>query len=311
MILCGVFSGMGSLGRAQDVRDAVEPPILGRYEGSVIREQTIQAFDRVTMNTRLGAQGKFEGITVEGRHALTILRGPRGRSALEIFTNYANALNTAGFKTAFRCSREQCPRGMFLEGLGPDPNGGLRRPLVLNGDGSIEDAHYMVATRIVPAGTEYVRIVAMGPKLPVAVLEVVQPSVMETRVKVVESATMKSEIAQRGKVALYAMFFDFDRAELKPESKPQLEELAKYLRSEPAVKVFVVGHTDGSGKLEYNNDLSRRRAAAIAGALVSEYQIAAARLSAQGVGPLAPVATNDSEEGRTLNRRVEVVKRLE
>ena len=310
-ILCGVYFGTGSACPGQDVKNAVEPPIVGRYEGSTIRVQSQQAFDRVNMTTRLGAQGKFEGITVEGRHSLTVLQGPRGRSALEIFTNYANALNTAGFQTVFRCSREQCPRGMFQEGLGPDAYSGIRRPFVLSGDGSIEDQHYMVASRITPAGTEYARLVAGGPRLPVTVVEIVQPSLMETRVKVMESATMKSELAQRGRVALYAIFFDFDKAELKPESKPQLEELAKYLRSEPAAKVFVVGHTDGKGTLEYNTDLSRRRAIAVAGALVNDYQISAARLSAHGAGPLAPVASNDTEEGRTLNRRVEVVKRLE
>ena len=110
---------------------------------------------------------------------------------------------------------------------------------------------------------------------------------------------------------MYAVFFDFDRAELKPESKPQLEELTKYLRSDPGMKVFIVGHTDGVGKVEYNQDLSRRRAEAVVAALVSEHRIATTRLSAHGVGPLAPLATNDTGEGRALNRRVEVVKRLE
>ena len=72
---------------AQDVRNAVEPPIVGRYEGSVIKEQSVRAFDRATMSTRADPQGKFESITVEGRRTLTALQGPRGRSALEIFTN--------------------------------------------------------------------------------------------------------------------------------------------------------------------------------------------------------------------------------
>ena len=296
---------------AQDVRNAVEPPIVGRYEGSVIKEQSVRAIDRATMSTRADPPGKFESITVEGRRTLTALQGPRGRSALEIFTNYANALNSAGFKTIFRCGREQCPRGMLTVGLGPDPSSGLRRPLAILGDGSIEDGHYLVASRAVPAGTEYVRIAAMGPNLPVVVLDVVQPAAMETRVKVVEAATMQSDIVQQGKVVLYAIFFDFDRAGLKPESTPQLEELAKYLRGDPTVNVFVVGHTDGAGKVEYNNDLSHRRAAAVVSALISCYQIPAGRLSAQGVGPLAPLARRDTEEGRALNRRVEVVKRLE
>jgi len=55
-------------------------------------------------------------------------------------------------------------------------------------------------------------------------------------------------------------------------------------------------------------DLSRRRADAVAKALTTKYQIAAARLTAEGVGPLAPVASNDSEDGRAKSRRVELVK---
>lgn len=296
---------------AQDIANAFEPPYLGRYEGSAIKEQSVRAFDRTTMMTRLNAQGKFEGIAVEGRRTVTALQGPRGRSALEVFTNYANAVTSAGFKVIFRCSRGQCPRGMLFSGLGPDSNSELGRSLAVLGDGSIEDEHYLVASRGVPAGTEYFRIAARGPKLPVIVIDLVQPAAMETRVKVVGADLMKSEIAQRGRVSLYALFFDFDRADLKPESKPQLEEIAKYLGADPKVNVFVVGHTDGKGKFDYNTDLSRRRATAVIAALVNDYQIPPGRLSGHGVGPLAPLSTNDTEEGRTLNRRVEVVKRLE
>lgn len=296
---------------AQDIRNAIEPPILGRYEGSAIKEQTIRAFDQTTLMTRLGAQGQFTGIAVAGKRTVTALQGPSGRSALEVFTNYANALNGAGFKTIFRCSRNECPHGMLFNGLGSEPASELRRALSVFGDGSIDDQHYLVASRSVPAGTEYFRIAAMGPKLPVVVLDLVQPAAMETRVKVVEMDSMKNEIAQRGRVSLYALFFEFDRADLKPESKPQLEEIAKYLRSDPKVNVFIVGHTDGKGKFDYNSDLSRRRATAVMTALTNTYQIPVARLSAQGVGPLSPLATNDSEEGRVLNRRVEIVKRLE
>ena len=314
--ICGpavvlLLGAVGPMGFGQDIKGAIEPPIVGRYEGSFVKEQTVRAFDQTTMATRPNAQGQFERIAVEGRRTLTALQGPRGRSALEIFTNYGNALKGAGFRTLYTCSRENCPRNMLLEGLGPDMNSELRRPLAVFGNGSNEDKHYMVASRSVPAGTEYVRIAAMGPSLPVVMVDIVQPAAMETRVKVVEAASMRSEIAQRGRVALYSLFFDFDKAALKPESKPQLEELAKYLRSDPGVKVFIVGHTDGKGKVDYNQDLSRRRAEAVVAALAGEHQIASGQLSAYGVGALVPIATNDTDEGRALNRRVEVVKRLE
>lgn len=295
---------------AQDVKNAVEPPILSRYQGSVIKEQIIAAFDQVAMAIKPLPNDKFETITAEGKRTLTAFQGPRGRSSLEVFTNYANALTSAGFTAVYRCSREQCPRSMFLNGLGPEVYAGIRKMIAMYGDGSITDGHYMVARRKVPAGDEYVRLVVRG-NLPVAAIDIVQPAAMETRVKVLEAAGIKGDIARQGKAVLYAIFFDFDKADLKPESKPQLEELAKYLRSDTSANVFVVGHTDGKGKVDYNSDLSRRRAAAVVATLTSTYEIPAARLSAQGVGPLAPIATNDTDEGRALNRRVEIVKRLE
>lgn len=295
---------------AQNVKGAVEPPITGRYEGSLIKQQSVRAFDRATFMTKLNAQRKYEGIPVEGERTLTALQGPRGRSALELFTNYANALRDAGFRTDYSCSREQCPRDMLFAGLGDDA-AEIGRALSVYGDGSIEDSHYLVASRVVGAGTQYVRIAARGPNLPVVVLDIVLPAAMESKVKVIESASMQTDIARQGHVALYAVFFDFDRAELKPESKPQVDELAKLLLLNPALKVHVVGHTDGQGREDYNTDLSRRRAAAVVAALVREHRIVAMRLSAAGVGALAPIATNDTAEGRAVNRRVEVVKRLD
>ena len=75
------------------------------------------------------------------------------------------------------------------------------------------------------------------------------------------------------------------------------------------MKLWVVGHTDSTGEYEMNMDLSRRRAAAVIAALTGGHGIAADRLQPAGVGPLAPVASNDTEEGRAKNRRVELVKR--
>ena len=80
------------------------------------------------------------------------------------------------------------------------------------------------------------------------------------------------------------------------------------LQQDPALKLHVVGHTDKVETLASNMDLSRRRADAIAKALTANYKIAASRLTAQGIGPLSPVASNGSEEGRTKNRRVELLK---
>jgi OOP family OmpA-OmpF porin len=80
------------------------------------------------------------------------------------------------------------------------------------------------------------------------------------------------------------------------------------LQQDPSLKLYVVVHTDNVGTLASNMDLSKRRGDAVVKVLTTKYNIAAARLSAQGDGPTAPVASNGSEEGRAKNRRVELVK---
>ena len=77
----------------------------------------------------------------------------------------------------------------------------------------------------------------------------------------------------------------------------------------PSLNVFIVGHTDNTGTFEHNMKLSMDRATSVVNTLVAKHGIAAARLKAVGDGPTAPVASNDSEEGRAKNRRVELVKR--
>jgi outer membrane protein OmpA-like peptidoglycan-associated protein len=119
---------------------------------------------------------------------------------------------------------------------------------------------------------------------------------------------MAADISTTGHVALYGIHFDTNSADIKPESEPTLQEIAKLLRNDAALKLYVVGHTDSVGGYEYNIGLSQRRADSVTKALAARHGIAAARLKGAGVGLLAPVAPNDTEEGRAKNRRVELVR---
>lgn len=98
--------------------------------------------------------------------------------------------------------------------------------------------------------------------------------------------------------------FDFEKATIRPESEPLLDQAAEVLGEFPGVKVEIVGHTDNVGGEELNLDLSRRRAEAVKDYLVKK-GIAAERITTQGKGPNAPIADNATEEGRAQNRRIE------
>jgi OmpA-OmpF porin, OOP family len=127
--------------------------------------------------------------------------------------------------------------------------------------------------------------------------------------EVASSAEMfKNGLKESGHVEVPGIYFDTGKSELKPESNAAVAEVAKLLKADPALKVYVVGHTDNVAALDLNMKLSQARAEAVVQTLVTQHGIAAARLIGRGAGPLAPVASNDTEEGRAKNRRVELAK---
>ncbi|WP_194774397.1 OmpA family protein [Pararhodonellum marinum] len=126
---------------------------------------------------------------------------------------------------------------------------------------------------------------------------------------VLNAEDIDREIKAYGKAAFYGIYFDTDKADIKPESKETLEQMAKYLIANPKGKVHIVGHTDNTGSFEHNQRLSEERAKAVMNALTTIYKVPSQNMDAKGIGPLSPVSTNATEEGKSKNRRVEMVLR--
>ena len=126
---------------------------------------------------------------------------------------------------------------------------------------------------------------------------------------VIDAELIKNTIELEGKIAIYGIYFDTGKSVIKEESEPALAQIAEYLKNNPDVNCWVVGHTDSDGSFQLNSQLSLDRAKAIKERLHGAYSIAAQRLFAEGVASLSPVASNNSEEGKKLNRRVELVKK--
>ena len=137
-------------------------------------------------------------------------------------------------------------------------------------------------------------------------LIIVESKPMEDEVTI-DAASLNKGISETGKIAVYGIYFDTGKSDIKPESKPTIDEIVKMLKQNSALKLFVVGHTDSDGKLESNMKLSSDRAASVVKALI-ENGIQAARLKSSGVGPYCPVESNRTEEGKAKNRRVELVE---
>ena len=139
-------------------------------------------------------------------------------------------------------------------------------------------------------------------------LVVITPERMEEKMAFVNAEEMAKSLVDSGKAILYGIYFDTDQDTIRPDSQPTIQEIAKLLSANPLLKLHVVGHTDNQGKPDYNLDLSRRRAASVVRELTAKHAIAADRLDSFGCGWYAPITSNDSDERRAKNRRVELVK---
>lgn len=122
----------------------------------------------------------------------------------------------------------------------------------------------------------------------------------------VTADTMRKELADKGKIALY-INFDTDKADIRADGKPTVDEIAKLLKNDSGLKLAIEGHTDDSGNAARNQALSRQRAEAVVQYLVKG-GIDAGRLRAAGHGAARPLADNKDGAGRAKNRRVELVR---
>ena len=285
--------------QARDVAGSRDYPGIGRFGGSVVTGYQVRDFDAARMQGAAFKDGRpVDARRLEGRIVRIAYRSSPGPSILEVSRNFETQLAKAGFETLLACDSDACGGIPFTEAIDALP-----MPQMW-----IDGFNYRYfAGRKVEGGRETFAsvIVSESNRDIYAQLVVAELGAMQN--KMVDAAAMQKGLGEAGHIALYGIYFDTDKAVVKPESQPTLAEVAKLLNGQPKLSVFIVGHTDNQGAHDYNLDLSRRRAEAVAAELVRAYRIAAARLRTAGVGFLAPVGSNATDAGRALNRRVELV----
>ena len=143
----------------------------------------------------------------------------------------------------------------------------------------------------------------------IALIVAIEPKARENKMMTVSAGDMAESISATGKVALYGIFFDISKSSVRPESKPTLNQIAKLLKSNPEMKLSVIGYTDDVGGVDANLARSKHRAEAVVRTLVEDYGVAEQRLTPSGAGMGSPVASNSCEDGHAKNRRVELVKK--
>lgn len=318
VLLLGVLIGPLS-SMAKDVAGSHDCPLVSRYTGSTIIGYVHRAYGEMDMPTGAATKARTFAKTrhVEGELWRIIYMDPAERSPLEVFRNYELGLKKAGFTIIFSCEKEQCGRD-FNELVYAHTDRIRSSPAARDAFMLDQDRHYLAAELKNDKGVADVSLyVALdgnagynykGAGRVMTYLRVVKHLSMEKNMVTIDAAAMARDLAAKGHVAIYGLYFDTDKATLKADSKPALQQMANLLANEPKLKVYIVGHTDNVGALGYNLKLSSRRAEAITRLLETTYHIAPSRLVAEGVGPLAPVDSNDTAAGRAKNRRVEMVK---
>lgn len=305
---------------AQDVPGSKDHALVTRYPGATIgyyEEQKFASYKVATgpetsykkIDKWLNAQGKLTRIyyIVKGTTTVT-----------EVFGNYISAFTNAGFTVLAKgvddktnVSKEVGGKTHLVTFYASNPFPASKGINLLNGSSTSGGTCY-IATQI-KKNRASVYVVVGGCQYKadekVFMVDIIEEAAMEDDLIIVNDDEMLRSIQANGKVALYGIYFDFDKTDMKPESKPTLDEIAKLLKVNATLNLYVVGHTDMKGTLDYNLNLSKKRAESIVNELVKSYSIASSRLSAQGVGPLVPVANNQTEEGAALNRRVELVEK--
>jgi OOP family OmpA-OmpF porin len=268
-MLCLSFLAAGAP-RAEepDAEGCKDPALFNRMPGYYIGRCDEKEFDSHAFKDAKGNDLTVEGHVFEIRYS--IQEGAKEASRLQIIRNYQNAVTKIG--------------GTLLT--------------------TTDD------------GDSYMKVVKGGKETWVHVsayitsewqLYVVEKQAMSQDITA-NAEALSNDLKSTGHTAVYGIYFDTGKSEIKPESDAALTEIAKLLTGDATLKLHVVGHTDNVGTMDANLKLSQARAEAVVQALTTKHGIAAARLRAAGVGPLAPVASNDSDEGRAKNRRVELVK---
>ncbi len=331
MWVASILVVAATIADAADLPGSKDPEGFGRFAGSEIIHYATSPQDQYFLARGEGAVGVgFEKQErVEGSSVRIVYKAPLGASSTDIFHDYQQMLTGLGFKETFKLdsgslyalSAKDFQQRFYFQGdyaarkdhedtPFQDTDNQYYLTARLAKDGQTVNVAVFVAES---GGLEWpepgVRqpiVIRLGQ--PVIGVDVIASRQADFRPVEIKAPEMAKALSATGKIDIYGILFDVDRTELKPESRATLEEVARLLKSDLSLRVEVAGHTDNTGGADHNMKLSADRAAAVVNALANTYGIDRARLQPKGYGDTKPVASNDSEQGRARNRRVELRK---
>ena len=289
-----------------DVAASKDHPVVSRFKGANIIFYEFNKYNQYKLRTspiNKGDEKSAKNLVLKGKVTRIVYQCPKSSSSFEVYKSYVSALKVNEFETIFTCEATNCGSSNAFGYSYPNDN----FPHIKSYS---KDQFYFTAKRKENDSTEiYVAVYSVFTNDgPVVRLDVIEINSFEEGQVNVSALKILFDIEKSGKAVINQIFFESGKANILTGSSFALQEIATFLKNNPTTKIYVVGHTDNEGSLNFNINLSEQRADAVVRELTEKYGINQSRLIAKGVGFLCPVASNQSDKGKSLNRRVELVK---
>jgi len=256
-------------------------------------------------------EGKLDGITAEGAvRQQTWKLNQSNLTTLQILAPLRDQLQADGYQALFECEARDCGGFDFRYQMDllPEPDMHVNLGDFRYFAGKRGDSDYVGLIVSRSASTGFVQLTRVGAAAQIATVTA-STKAPPPRTALTQAGPMGEQLEIAGHATLDDLFFKTGSSQLGEQEFVSLANLAGYLSARPDRQVVLVGHTDAQGALDGNITLSRKRASAVMKRLVDAHGVSPAQVSADGVGFLAPRASNLTDEGRTQNRRVEVILR--
>lgn len=304
---------------SQDIDNSEDHELLTRYPGSKIIYYFQKDYNELKFAIQPAKPEKEpqKWLEVSGHQTSIVYEIPLGKSTVEVMKNYQDAFKANDAEILFECKGGDCDgttawyNAKFFEKVyGKDnrqSNGEISHYFDF---GTYHVSQRYMVGKITTSDKIYYVEIGMTPTYdgkPVKVcVEVIEQETLESGLIAINADVIKDTLEKEGKLILDGILFDTGKTDLKPSSFEVIEMVAQYLNTNPKAQVYIVGHTDDIGNFGDNTLLSEGRALRVAQALQNfgDFQ---ERVTPLGVGPACPVVTNETEEGRMKNRRVEIV----
>lgn len=287
-------------------------PLISRYQGAKLTHRTETEYTEVRLPTGIAdANKQVPHLLLAGKSTLLHYETSKDQSTLQVFRNYQQALQNAGFSILFSCEHQSCGNEQRKLMWQDNPDQHRYKGYLSNSTYASDDYRMLTAHKTVNTQDIYLSVYVLKhnefSNVDIA-HDIVELSTMQTNRVTIDTAYLQNELSRSGKVVLHGLHFATDSASLLAESDAALAVITDYLKNHPSQQFYVVGHTDNSGSHSHNMQLSKARATSIKQALEKQ-GIASDRLLAEGIGAMSPQQHNASSDGKAANRRVELVLR--